>query len=174
MRFARRVCGAVAAVFDRSSGTGRGQAFGRAVRPSAPLRARLAVESLDGRLAPSDLGLNDPTVVNTSNNNAPVIPAPQSPENAAPRVVNFKAIGGVGTWFTFQGKVLDANPGGLTVTLGGSPVTIRGQKLTTDANGNFEKAFELTNRNDDGGEASAVTVNAAGVQSNEALTLVIW
>jgi hypothetical protein len=142
----------------------------------------LALEALDLRLPPSSLLgtlANDPPPPSPDTS----IPVLSSTDEAgliflgggyrsldlAPRIVNFTAVEVVGGLWRFSGDVIDEVPAGLTITLGGEPVSLQDQTATTDANGHFEIAVLMNTDGSDYGLASAQTVDAAGQSSNVAL-----
>ncbi len=87
-------------------------------------------------------------------------------------IVNFAAIEtGLGMW-EFTGTVVDANPGGLTVSFGGQPVSLQGETATTDANGNFGLGIILNTDGSDDGIATSQTVDGQGIPSNVAKCVV--
>ena len=148
--------------------------------PRSPqTRARLTLEALDLRLSPSTLfdpitgvPIPDSGGPGTDPGN-PVLIAPIAPPaNSAPRVINFAGVEVVGGLWRFSGDVIDEAPGGLTVTLGGEPASLQGKAIVTDANGHFDKAFLLNTDGSDNGLTEAQTVDAGGLQSNVALTII--
>lgn len=170
----RQALGTVAAAFRSGS---------KDARPApAPNRARLGLEALDLRLPPSslfpaDLGLPDPTVVNTDTTTTAIslgaaVNVGTEMADIGPRLTNFKAIEIVGGLYKLEGDVIDPAPAGLTVTFGGDPDSIRGKTATTDANGHFSKVVNVKTDGSDDGTLSAQAVNAANVSTNVAQTLI--
>jgi hypothetical protein len=84
----------------------------------------------------------------------------------SPVITNFAPMQAYGTTWTFEGKVTDESPQGLTVTLGGIPA-LQGQTVTVGSNGWFY--FTVNVQGNQAGTACAVTVDWWGLQSNEAL-----
>lgn len=141
--------------------------FLRSPRPAAaPFRARLSLESLDQRLAPSDLlqTPGDPPETVTY--------FPADPTNKPPQIVNFQAVEVVGGMWRFTGDVIDEFPGGLTITFGGGPDSLQGVTTTTNASGHFDIAVFMKTDGTDYGTATAQTVDNIGQQSNLARYLV--
>ena len=142
-------------------------------RPAAPLpvtRARLRLEPLDPRTAPSSLF--DPL---TGTRSADYIAAPVPDDSAqatrvavnqAPSVTNFEAAQSTGNIWRFTGDVIDEQPAGLTITFGGEPVTLRGYTTQTNANGHFDVLIALNTDGSDDGVATAKTVDPQGTSSN--------
>jgi hypothetical protein len=145
-------------------------------RPT-PARARLSLESLDSRCAPSTV--IDPVT------GAPVaeyIAAPADggspsdpiggqqvpPANQAPRITNFIGRQDTGNIWILSGDVIDESPGGLTITFGGEPNSLQNKTTTTDANGHFELVIPLNTNGSDDGLTTAQTVDTLGAQSNVA------
>lgn len=141
-------------------------------------RARLALEPLDPRLAPSDLlgtGVTDPTVVNTDPTASTTLFAPIDSVDAAnkgPVLANFKGAEIVGGLYRFSGEVVGGTPGVWTITFGGEPDTLRGMQIQTDANGRFSKVLDVKTDQSDDGELSAQGSNAANEKTNVALTII--
>jgi len=96
-----------------------------------------------------------------------------NPNNpAAPQIVDFVAVEtSFGMW-EFSGTVIDANPAGLKVSLGGQLVSLQGESAITDANGNFGYATLLNTDGTDDGIATAQTVDGQGLVSNVAMCAV--
>lgn len=137
--------------------------FRSAATRSAPLtRARLSLEPLDWRATPSSL--IDPLTGAPSSDSEYI--AYDRSANQAPQIINFGGGQESGNIWIISGDVVDEAPGGLTVTLGGDPVTLRGQTLTTDANGHFELAVALNTDGTDDGRLTAQTTDAQGLASN--------
>src|SRR5207244_762036 len=76
-------------------------------------RAVLRLEALDGRDLPSSSGMGPALTA------APPVAAGATP-NQAPEIINFAAREVGNGLFLVSGQVVDENPGGLTVTLGGT------------------------------------------------------
>jgi hypothetical protein len=151
-----------------------------APRP-APTRARLSLESLDSRSAPSTVidpvtgapvadyvaapsdGSSSLDPIGTT---PPAPPAP--PANQAPQIVNFSGRQDTGNIWVLSGDVLDEAPGGLTITFGGEPISLQGKTVTTDSAGHFELVIALKTDGSDNGVATAETVDKLGAQSNVA------
>lgn len=151
--------------------------FRRTPRTSRPdvtrFRARLSLESLDARLAPSDLTplLGEPPA--RAEDEYYLAGPDRQGTNRPPQIVNFGATEVVGGMWRFTGDVIDEAPGGLTITFGGEPISLQGVTVTTDANGHFDKVVFLNTDGTDNGLASAQTVDGAGQQSNLALYIVM-
>ena len=158
--------------------------FRRASRPhTTPPRARLQLEALDLRLAPSSLDpltggyiptAPAPFVATTTQSSVFVDPEvpPEVATNVAPRIVNFVAVETARGLWTFSGDVIDEAPGGLTITFGGVPVSLQNRTTTTDANGHFSVAFLMNTDGSDDGTATARAVDSAGLASNLAIYIV--
>jgi hypothetical protein len=121
------------------------------------------MESLDGRDTPSvtvpdtfPVGGTTPSEVVQSDN-----------KNNPPVITDFVVQEvGFGT-FVITGRVADENPGGLTVTIGGS-TSCTGQTTTTNADGTFTITVRLRTDGSDEGWITAVAEDAGGLESNEA------
>lgn len=136
--------------------------FTTSPRPAGPrsgFRARLGLEELGGRFAPSTLGGDDPPLYGTPK----VL-------SAAPEIVNFTATpeeDGNG-WYVFAGRlVAGENSGGQTIYFGGIQ-SLQGEWVVTGADGTFYLRIQLLTNGDDHGTASA-QANVNGVLTNEAL-----
>jgi hypothetical protein len=105
----------------------------------------------------------------TANGWAPEPATPANRVDAAPRIEKFAAVEVVRGLWRFSGDVIDAAPGGLTVTFGGEPDTLQGKSTTTDARGHFDMAFLMNTDGSDNGLASAQAVGRGGLRSNVAL-----
>lgn len=161
-----------------------GSATGKTSAPTTTRRVRLALESLDDRLAPSsliDTGIADPTAINflpfssqtgTATSTLIATTVVGGVVSTPPQVVNFTGVMILGGLYELSGDVIDVSPGGLTITFGGEPDTLRGMTVTTDANGHFELTKLLRTDGSDSGVVSAQTVNAQGATSNLALTII--
>jgi hypothetical protein len=151
--------------------------FIRPARPARSFRTFLRLESLDIRATPSSLDTTGDTTYTggTTNPTDPTQQAPASgqtsqpaPVQTAPDIDQFgDQQAGVG-WELVYGHVTAANPAGLTVTLGGVP-SLDGKTCVTDSNGNFSILVSVNTDGSDTGTIWAQTVDANGVQSNEAL-----
>lgn len=93
-------------------------------------------------------------------------------ELAAPQIVDFGYQQVGNGLFIFTGRVVDANPGGLTVTFGGSVPTVDGQSVTTAADGTFQLTIQLRTDGSDVGIVTASVTNRAGVESDEVMVYV--
>jgi hypothetical protein len=89
-------------------------------------------------------------------------------QGQSPVIVNFVCVGTTGGVWTFSGTVLDDTPAGLTVRLGGAPISLQNQTAMTDSGGNFTKSFVLRTDGSDAGTATADTTDLAGNPSNTA------
>ena len=126
-----------------------------ATRAARPPRVFLRLEDLEGRATPSGdlVPVYSGTVL--------------APPNQAPQIVDFAAEEMGTGLFMFTGRVLDESPGNLTITFGGSVVTMVGRTCTTDANGYFSIVVQLQTNGTDIGWVTARTQDALGVPSNE-------
>ncbi len=97
-------------------------------------------------------------------------PIEASAETPKPRIINFGAVCNGPRLFSFVGTVVDANPGGLTVTLGGIP-SLAGVTVVTAADGSFGKQILLAQGEE--GVATAQVTNAQGETSDVARCLVL-
>lgn len=130
--------------------------FRRSPRPAVSTRSILRLEGLEGRDQPSDFG---PGGFGDSGWIAPA--------NLPPEIVNFTATR-VGTGlYLIEGRVVDENPGGLTITLGGS-TSAAGETTTTLENGTFSLVVLLRTDGTDVGFITATTVDDHNLTSNEA------
>jgi hypothetical protein len=75
--------------------------------------------------------------------------------NMAPTIGQFMAVAGPGNLWTFQGTVLDELPQGLTVTFGGSPVSLQGQTAVVGPDGTFSLTVQLNDQLSDNGVVTA-------------------
>lgn len=137
------------------------------------LSARLGLEVLDARNAPSHIGGNDVATTDW-------LPEPESgttwldyqeyadAKNQKPRIVNFTVTALPGGTLRYSGTVVDEAPGGLTVTLTGVQACLQpgGETVLTDANGNF--VFDGTAAVGDSGLAFA---NVSDAQGQAAVTV---
>lgn len=85
--------------------------------------------------------------------------------NFPPQITNFESYPGFGNAWTFEGTVIDENPGGLTVTFGR---LLDGHSTTTDEDGSFSYTVILTGS----GLVTAQTTDELGEKSNVAETFV--
>jgi hypothetical protein len=161
---------------------------GRLGRPAAGFRTRLSVLTLDDRAVPGSLWPSDPTQqpYDTAPVGAIVMVSPTSdgggsgysgpalgedpskPADAAPIIVNFRAIPIGSGQYMLTGQVLDESPGGLVVTFGGVPSAV-GKSATTNSDGTFEFLLQVQTDGTDTGTITAVTQDAAGHPSNIAM-----
>jgi hypothetical protein len=88
--------------------------------------------------------------------------------DTAPVIDSFVASMGENSWWTFSGHVTYGTPLGLTVNLGGEPVSLTNQNCTVDAAGNFSCQIRLNGTTTDNGMASAVVTDWWGLTSNTA------
>jgi len=154
-------------------------------------RARLTLEPLDGRLAPSTITTTNTDTLDSSALVVPVAAAttttsatttsatttaqPTGTSDTAvtqPKIINFTWSESVGGIVTFTGQVVDPAPAGLTVKFGGDPASLQGKTATTDANGNFSLTLIMQTNGTDNGLATAQTTDSQGLQSNMAMTYV--
>jgi hypothetical protein len=84
---------------------------------------------------------------------------------SAPVIQDFACVELPNHWFTFTGKVIDPDAGGLTVRFGGGPESLQNQSTTTAADGTFSFTIQLNGTVDDNGTASAVVTNWWGQTS---------
>src|SRR5262245_13364026 len=102
--------------------------------PAALFRARLNLETLDGRLLPSASPLPPP-------------PGPPSadivPAHHPPVITSFTAVEVGPGLYRFTGTVAADNPAGLVVSFGGEPPSVQGQTATVDADGTFSILINL-------------------------------
>src|SRR5439155_25577380 len=103
--------------------------FGRPSRPAPIRRARLVLESLDGRFCPD---INDPL---NPGGGSDYLSNP--PTDNPPVIIDFKATEVAPGMVTFTGTVVDEDPGGLTVTFHGPQVAIDGRTTVTHPDGTF-------------------------------------
>jgi hypothetical protein len=125
-------------------------------RPAPVLRARLSLESLDGRFCP-DGG-------NPTNPGGSLILVP--PVDNPPQIVNFDAVEVSPGVVTISGQVVDEDPGGLTVSFQGPQEEINGHTTTTSSTGLFSYTVTLATDGSDDGTVSAQTADRAGHPSN--------
>jgi hypothetical protein len=133
--------------------------FRRPSRPAPVRRARLFLESLDGRICPDG---NDPL-----NPGGSLILFDGSTDNA-PVITQFGVSYAGAGLVTLSGTVSDENPGGCTVTLHGIQSEIDGQTVTVFANGTFSTTVTMQTDGSDDGTVTAQAKDAGGQVSNEA------
>jgi hypothetical protein len=85
----------------------------------------------------------------------------------APDITSFQAIGGFGTTWLFQGQVTGPNVEGLIIQFGGLP-SLDGQTAVVEADGSF--AFTRTLAEGENGTVTAITTDAWGQDSNQAVS----
>lgn len=125
----------------------------RNTRPARSLRTILRLDGLEFRDVPSDIGLGDAGGIS-------------SPTNAPPQIVGF-TVTQVGTGvYLIEGTVIDENPGGLCVTIGGS-TSANGMSTTTWSDGTFSLVVTLQTNGTDVGYITATTVDDHNQVSNE-------
>jgi hypothetical protein len=88
--------------------------------------------------------------------------------DTAPVIDRFVGSQGQNNWWTFSGHVSYGTPLGLTVNLGGEPVSLTDQNCTVDAAGNFSVEIRLNGTPTDDGMATAVVTDWWGLTSNTA------
>lgn len=136
-------------------------------RVTAPFRTRLTAERLEYRDGPAGLsaGLSpvggEPTWAPDTQSGFL-----QPPANAAPQIVDFKAVEIGQGLFKFTGRVIDEAPSGLTVTFGGSVPTMNGRTTTTGTDGKFTLNVQLRRDGSDAGTVTAQTRDTQGLLSN--------
>jgi len=91
--------------------------------------------------------------------------------NLPPAIVGFTAEPFGNGLFLVSGIVIDANPGGLAVTFGGS-TSARGQTVTTNANGIFSGLVQLRTDGTDTGFLSVTTIDSQNLESQSAQVFV--
>ena len=140
----------------------RSTLFGRPSRPAPVRRARLSLESLDGRWAPSDSNPLDPP----GTGGGPLI------ADMDPEIVDFTWAAPANRQITFTGRVIDEQAEGLVVTFSGFQ-TVNGKTATALSNGTFTLTINIP-ANAIGGAygVMATTVDRAGHESNLAYTTV--
>jgi hypothetical protein len=85
-----------------------------------------------------------------------------------PQITNFTGTEEANGWYEFTGRVLDESPTGLTVDLGGTPVSLSGATCTVQADGSFDIKIQLNGTSSDDGVATATTTDWWGLTSNTA------
>ncbi|MBM4070344.1 MAG: hypothetical protein FJ271_15525 [Planctomycetes bacterium] len=86
-----------------------------------------------------------------------------------PSITNFAAVHGIGTVWTFQGRVIDESASGLTITFAGIP-SLANRTTTVGQDGWFYLTIELQEGEE--GVVTAETIDWWGLESNEAQTTV--
>jgi hypothetical protein len=86
----------------------------------------------------------------------------------APQITNFTGSEEQGDWYEFTGRVLDESPTGLTLYLGGAPVSLSGASCTVRSDGTFDFRVQLTGTTTDDGVATAMVTDWWGLTSNTA------
>jgi hypothetical protein len=84
--------------------------------------------------------------------------------DGTPSIVNFDSQALGGGLYQITGTVIDANPGGLVVSLGGDSSVI-GQTATTNSDGTFGLTVQLQAGDIDAGVITATTFDSQGLQS---------
>jgi hypothetical protein len=130
-----------------------------ATRAGRPGRAFLRLEDLEGRATPSGDALSETSRMVMEN---------ATTVAQAPQIVGFATQELGNGLFVFTGRVVDENPGGLTVTFSGSVTTMNGRTCTTDANGYFSVVVQLRTDGTDVGWVLATTTDDHHMSSNEA------
>src|SRR5438105_15042361 len=117
-------------------------------------RIALWLEDLEGRAHP-DGGVGDPPT-----------PPYETGTNQPPQIVDFNAEQVSNGVFVISGHVVDENPAGLIVTLGGS-TSASGIQIVCDSNGDFYATIRLKTDGTDSGTITAKTVDDHNQQSPE-------
>lgn len=156
--------------------------WSRPERPTVRGRVRLSLHSLDDRAAPSsltttadpltltpattaDASLITTTVPGVSPADGPAEGDPRTPANLAPMIVDLSVQRLDSGLYRISGRVLDENPGGLVVNLGGIP-SVQGLSVITNADGTFTIDVPLKTDGSDAGWVTAITRDASGLVSN--------
>jgi hypothetical protein len=92
--------------------------------------------------------------------------APETLDDAPPRIINFAAEEVSAGLFVITGQVIDDNPGGLIVTFGGNVAAVAGRTAEVQDDGTFEIVVQLNTNGTDGGWVTATTVDEVGQTSN--------
>ena len=146
--------------------------FSKFSRPARPARsghtqrARLRLEQLDDRAAPSTVADSD--LLSPDGTDDVALMAPPGP-TAAPVIDQFSAAEIDHGLYLFTGHVTATPAGGLTVNFGGVP-SLQGQSTTTNADGTFSIAVTVKTDGSDHGTVWAQAIDAKGQVSNVALT----
>jgi hypothetical protein len=94
--------------------------------------------------------------------------------DTAPVIANFAVQQVNGNEYQFTGTVTGSYVQGLTVTFGGQPLSLQGQKATVNADGTFTLLVDMVNGADDNGQASAqIKADGWGQASNVATVNVL-
>jgi hypothetical protein len=104
-------------------------------------------------------------VVTASSNGAS---ANTSITDLAPVINTFQATEGTGDMWTFSGTVTYRSPQGLSVVLGGAPVSVPGNSAPVRADGTFSVCIQLNGTPSDNGLVWARTTSPYGLVSNTA------
>jgi hypothetical protein len=141
--------------------------FGLLAPARIPTRHRrdrivLRCEDLEGRDQP-DGGFGDPPTTPTTDIS--------TANNQKPQIVNFNCEEDGNGVFIITGKVIDQNPAGLTVTLGGG-TSAAGTTIITASDGSFYKIVELRTDGTDSGTITATVVDGQGLVSDEVSQIV--
>jgi hypothetical protein len=131
---------------------------------AAGRRARLSLETLDGRVLLDATPLDQPSPSPTGDTS----PAPVAP----PQITGFTATEVSTGLYLFSGTVVADHPEGMTVTFGGAPVSLEGKTTTVLADGTFSLLVSMQTDGSDDGTATAVCTDEYGQVSNTATTLV--
>ena len=135
---------------------------------SSRVRALLRLETLEGRDHPSSLVAPE-VLLEPSDANA--LPC-EVPANLAPQITDFTAEQVGNGLFIFTGRVVDENPDGLIVAFCGDVPTVRGQVAVVQPDGTFTLVIRLRTDGTDVGFVTAITADAQGAVSNEAVAFV--
>lgn len=129
-------------------------------------RTILGLEALDGRDQPSSLIPSaDPGGLSSAAFTAQGMVA-----NEEPRIVEFTCeVVGSGL-IQFTGRVIDENPGGLTVTFQSGIPEIDGRTVVTASDGTFSISVRLPENGLNYGTVTVTTTDAEGHISNIAMT----
>jgi hypothetical protein len=142
--------------------------FLRPAGPAARRPARLFVEQLDDRAAPSGGLTSEPEPWAGIGMTAELVAIGKEVPNLPPEIVDFTATEVEPGLFRFTGRVNDESPGGLTVTFGGVPGCVQGVSVVTNADGTFELLVQVSTDGSDTGTVEVVTQDAAGQSSDVA------
>jgi hypothetical protein len=124
----------------------------RTSRKAPSFRTILRVDGLEYRDVPSDISTGSDGI--------------SMPTNQPPQIVGF-TVTRVGTGlYLISGTVVDENPGGLTVTIGGS-TSAAGSSTTTWSDRTFSMVVTLQTNGTDVGYITATTVDDHNQTSNE-------
>lgn len=128
-----------------------------AARGKRSHRVVLCLESFEGRAAPSTVTFGSPSPASTT-----------PPANVAPQIVEFTATEVGNGLYVITGRVIDENPGGLTIHFAGDVGSLSGKTVITNADGTFSLTAQLKTDGTDIGWLLATTTDAQGLRSNEA------